>query len=163
MSMSKSDLKTMEDSYARLESPKMGFNDFLSVLRDFNIALLTPQNEDCDYPTDSPFFIEVKQTASSEGSDIEGAIYLYQEKKQDWDQVNCEYNDCYQSSMDWEYWTQSEPSQVVVSSRPFTEDEIIVTMTSDGNILCEDHPNMVYLDDFMSVYQKMQEACPDII
>lgn len=168
MSLNEVELKALEDSYARLESPEMGFNTFLSVLCGFHIALLTdPRRYDgeCDesYPIGVPFSIEVDQTSSPETSDIYDVISDYREKERVWDCENCEYDNSYQSSLDFESWTPPEPSRVVVSSCPFTRDQIEVTMTSDRKILCEGHPDMVYLDDFESVYKKMKEACPDIL
>lgn len=171
MSFSRGDLKTMEDSYAQLESPKMDFNTFLVVLCGFHIALLVDpgcHDGECyeSYPIGVPFSIEVVETSSSEMSDIYDVISNYREKERDWDCENCEYDDLYQSSMDWEDWIPPEPSRVVVSSCPFTRDQIEVTMTSDRKISSEGHPNMVYLDDFESVYKKMKkrkEACPDIL
>ena len=165
MSLNKVELK---DSYDRLESPEMGFNTFLSVLCGFHIALLVDirrYDGECDesYPIGVPFSIEVDQTSSSEMSGIDDVIFDYREKEKVWDCENCEYDDCYQSSMDWESWTPPEPSRVVVSSCPFTGDQIEVTMTSDRKISSEGHPDMVYLDDFESVYKKMKEACPDIL
>jgi len=160
MSLNEVELK---DSYDRLESPEMDFNTFLGVLNDFHIALLTPQNEDGYFPTDNPFFIEVDQTSSSKMSDIDDVIFDYREEEGAWNLEHCRYINCYHSPVEEEYWTPPERSRVVVSSRPFTGDDIIVTMTSDGKILCEGHPDMVYLDDFESVYKKIKEACPDII
>ena len=164
-------LKYMERVYGSLDSPSVDFYTFLGLVGNPHFALLVDirhekdDRQHPDYPTDEAFLMGVGETHScSKRSDIGDFIARYKEEEETYDK-SLEYDDCYQSSMDWEMWMSGphpHPCVVVGSSRPFTGNEIEVTMTSDGKILCEDHPNMVYLDDFDSVYQKMK-ACPGIL
>ena len=165
-------LKYMERVYAGLDSPPVDFYTFLGLMGNPHFALLADTRHEKDgrqhpdYPTDLPFFLEVDETLfCSERRDISDVIDDYKKKEKAYDKENCEY-DCCQSSVDWEMWMSEphpHPCAVVVSSHPFSlYEDIMVTMTSDRKILCKDHPNMVYLDDFDSVYQKMT-ACPGIL
>jgi len=165
-------LKTLELFYARLDSLSVGFYTFLGLVGDFHIALLVDIRHEKDgeshgdYPTDEAFFMGVGETHScSKRNDIGGFIARYKEEEETYDKSLRYDHDCYLDCRAYEAYGDEphpEPCVVVVSSRPFTRDEIMVTMTSGGKILCEDHPNMVYLDDFDSVYQKMK-ACPGIL
>ena len=154
-------MKNLELFYGSLKTPAVDFYTFLGLVGNPHFALLADTRHEKDgrqhpdYPTDEAFFMEVDETASSKRCDIGGVIEDYKKKATKHDKKNCEYDDSYQSSMDWEMWMSEphpHPCEVVVSSHPFSlYDEIEVTMTPDRKILCEDHPNMVYLDDFNSV------------
>ena len=165
-------MKNLELFYAGLKSPSVDFYTFLGLVGNPHFALLVDIRHEKDgkshgdYPKGTSFLMGVGETHScSNRRKIEDFIACYEEEEETYDKSLRYDHDCYLDCRAYEAYGDEphpEPCVVVVSSRPFTRDEIMVTMTSGGKILCEDHPNMVYLDDFNSVYQKMK-ACPGIL
>ena len=165
-------LKNLERVYASLDSPSVDFYTFLGLVGNPHFALLVDIRHEKDgkshgsYPTDEAFLMGVGETHScSKRNDIGDFIARYKEEEETYDKSLRYDHDCYLDCRAYEAYGDEphpHPCVVVGSSRPFTGNEIEVTMTSGRKILCEDHPNMVYLDDFDSVYQKMK-ACPGIL